>query len=80
MALLEEAVLSRDTQLRTAASNVGRKVRWSGEPHLGTITKVVRGPGGWPRYIIDWQPGAPEWWSSSISTTSHQLIIEDEPC
>lgn len=57
----------RARRLDRLRANIGRRCRFQGEEVAGTIVGVQRGPGGWGFYVIEWDEGAPDWWTRSVS-------------
>lgn len=59
-------------------ANVGRRIRWDGdEPVAGTIVDLDYAGNGMPRYVVEWDEGAPAWWSTIISCANSRYVIED---
>jgi len=57
---------------------IGRRLHWIGEPTKGTITDVTKTNGGYVRFVVKWDPGAPEWWGTIVAPGASGLVIEDE--
>ena len=64
------------THIHQYQPNIGLRVHWRGETTRGTITAVVVGRGGWPEYRVEWEAGAPEWWSQEVSCATRSLVID----
>lgn len=65
----------RQQRYQLAAGRIGRRVRWANEEWSGQITnfRVVHGH---VYYVIEWDPGTPDWWSHLIPASTRSLIVE----
>ena len=66
-----------------ARKMIGRRVHWwdseaqIGESPSGTIVDITATSNGYPRYVIEWDAGAPAWWGTVIAPGSTVLVLED---
>ena len=57
---------------------IGRRVRCGDEKYIGTITGVVSNRDGCPHYVVEWEAGAPKWWSDEIAPSANLQLIDKE--
>lgn len=67
--------VNRNQRRLEMARNIGKHCRWRDETVAGTITGIATVGGGWPGYIIEWEPEAPDHWANIVSGTT-SLIVE----
>jgi hypothetical protein len=52
---------------------IGRRVAW--DEVEGTIVDIGSTSNGYARYVVEWDPGAPDWWSTTVAPSSSGLRI-----
>ena len=66
--------------LVAARAMIGRRVRWTPlhgeEGGSGTISGLSTTSNGWVRWVVDWDDGTPEWWSSLVSPGANGLVVD----
>lgn len=64
---------------QAARRYIGYRVGWRGDDHGGTITGTTKTRNGYARWVIEWDAGTPDWWSTVIAPSAGGLIIVPTP-
>ena len=58
-----------------ARQYIGCRVNWRGDEHGGTIVGTTRTRNGYTRWVVEWDVGSPDWWSTELAPSAGGLIV-----